>query len=243
MFIASRRVVVAERWLLLSARARLIVRDASNITTPKQPEVTRDAKGHIDIADLLSKPTWSVASLLPPKDASPTTPEISSKQLHHLLRLSALPPPTGPEEEQRMLSTLSSQLHFVNEIQKVETFGVEPLQSLRDETAEGEKEAELGLDALKDALAKEEVRGSGRRGRIRRIKSPPRTDEEKWDVLGTAGKKTGRYFVVEAGPKEVHRSSQVMYAEEYQQARPYNIAPSPTKAFVPSKGKPQLQHN
>ena len=95
---------------------------------------------HVDVEELLSKPTWSVSSLLPPKDPSPESPQISSKQLHHLLRLSALPPPKDEAEEAKMLSTLSSQLHFVKDIQSVDTTGVEPLRSLRDETAEGEKE-------------------------------------------------------------------------------------------------------
>lgn len=96
-----------------------------------------------------------------------------------------------------MLATLSSQLHFVRQIQEIDTTGIEPLQSLRDETKEGESEAELGLDALKEALGKEEVRGKFHR-RIRR-----RTDVgdqgEQWDVLGSATRKVGRYFVVEGG--------------------------------------------
>jgi hypothetical protein len=58
-----------------------------------------------------------------------------------------------------MLATLSSQLHFVKEIQKADTSGIRPLQSLRDETVLGEREAELGLEALKEAMAAEEVRG------------------------------------------------------------------------------------
>ena len=156
-------------------------------------------KDSIDVEALLSRPTWSVSSLLPPKDDSMRTPEISSKQLHHLLRLSALPPPKDAEEEAKMLSTLSSQLHFVKEIQGVDTTGVEPLRSLRDETAAGQKEAELGMDAMKDALAEEEVRGKHHR-RIRRMKNQAlKKQEDDWDVLGTATRKAGRYFVVEGG--------------------------------------------
>ncbi|KAH9815312.1 Glu-tRNAGln amidotransferase C subunit [Teratosphaeria destructans] len=152
----------------------------------------------IDIDQLLSKPTWSISSLLPPSDTRPTdSPSISSKQLHHLLRLSALPPPSSPEEEARMLSTLASQLHFVREIQRVDTAGVEPLTSLRDETPEGEKEAEIGLEQLKDAMDREEVKGKALR-RIRRRRGGGLEKEvEHWDMLGMAGKKSGRYFVVE----------------------------------------------
>jgi Asp-tRNA(Asn)/Glu-tRNA(Gln) amidotransferase C subunit len=96
-----------------------------------------------------------------------------------------------------MLATLSSQLHFVRQIQEVDTTGIEPLRSLRDETAEGEREAELGLDALKEALEKEDVRGKFHK----RIRRRAEMDEkgEQWDVLGTATKKVGRYFVVEGG--------------------------------------------
>ncbi|KAF2169832.1 hypothetical protein M409DRAFT_64831 [Zasmidium cellare ATCC 36951] len=145
-----------------------------------------------------SKPSWSVSSLLPSKESKSQTPEITSKQLHHLLRLSALPPPKDEQEDQKMLSTLSSQLHFVKDIQKVDTTGIEPLRSLRDETAEGEKESELGLDAMKDALAMEEIRGKHHK-RIRRIRSPVKNVEGEWDVMGNASKKVGRYFVVEGG--------------------------------------------
>jgi Asp-tRNA(Asn)/Glu-tRNA(Gln) amidotransferase C subunit len=151
----------------------------------------------VDVEKLLSKPTWSVSSLLPPKDSN-NAQEISSKQLHHLLRLSALPPPKDSEEEEKMLSTLSSQLHFVKEIQKVDITGVEPLQSLRDETPAGEQEAELGLEAMKEALALEEVRGKHHK-RIRRRNDECVEKEDEWDVLGTAEKKVGQFFVVDGG--------------------------------------------
>ena len=99
-----------------------------------------------------------------------------------------------------MLSTLSSQLHFVKEIQKVDTTGVEPLRSLRDETVEGEKAAELGVEAMRDALAKEEVRGKYyKRIRRRRDLDVRKGEDEEWDVLGTAERKVGRFFVIEGG--------------------------------------------
>jgi Asp-tRNA(Asn)/Glu-tRNA(Gln) amidotransferase C subunit len=124
---------------------------------------------------------------------------MSSKQLRHLLKLSALPPPKDDHDEAKMLKTLSSQLHFVKEIQEADTTGVQPLQSLRDETAQGEQDAELGLEALKEALVAEDVRGRFH-PRIRRRRGDPQsTKKDEWNVLGTAGKKTGRYFVVEGG--------------------------------------------
>lgn len=98
-----------------------------------------------------------------------------------------------------MLKTLSSQLHFVKEIQSVDTSGVEPLRSIRDETREAEKEVEITMGDLKEAFAKEER--VGRTGRLRRRKDlPVDTDgAEDWDVLGHASRRVGRYFVVESG--------------------------------------------
>ena len=87
----------------------------------------------------------------------------------------------------------------MRKIQEVDTEGVEPLQSIRDETEEGEKLREIGLRTLKAEFAKEEV--VGKRGRIRTKpglgKIDARHEDEKnWDVLGQAGEKRGRYFVV-----------------------------------------------
>jgi Asp-tRNA(Asn)/Glu-tRNA(Gln) amidotransferase C subunit len=170
-------------------------------TRSPQNEQSNTSDGHVDVDALLSKPTWSVSSLLPPKESSPDSPPISSKQLHHLLRLSALPPPKDEQEEAEMLKTLSSQLHFVKEIQKVDTTGVEPFRSLRDETEAGEKEAELGLDALKEALAQEDVRGKYHK-RIRRRRAASQATAS-WDPLQTAQRKVGRYFVVEGGKEQI----------------------------------------
>ncbi len=157
------------------------------------------SENHVDVEKLLATPTWSVASLLPPQDHVDATTSITPKQLHHLLRLSALPPPKDEREEQEMIQTLASQLHFVKEIQRVDTTGVEPFRSLRDETAEGEKQAELGLDALKDALAREEVRGKHHKRIRRRRERPDRAEKDSWNALDTASRKAGRYFVVDGG--------------------------------------------
>ncbi|KAK8078152.1 hypothetical protein PG996_004322 [Apiospora saccharicola] len=107
-----------------------------------------------DIRSLLSNPTWSVRSLLPqhstgsstaPADTTTKDNEITSKTLHHLLRLSALPPPATPEEEDALLTTLRTQLHFVRSIQGVDTAGVAPLAAIRDETARGRGSRRSGL--------------------------------------------------------------------------------------------------
>ncbi|KAL1305651.1 hypothetical protein AAFC00_007245 [Neodothiora populina] len=165
-------------------------------------------QGPIDVHQLLERPTWSVETLLPPADDEATTgakgdtdlPNITSKQLHHLLRLSALPPPASPEEEAEMLKTLRAQLHFVDEIRKVDTTGVKPLQSLRDETAAGYREEEVGFVDLKDAFEQEEIKGSYHK-KIRRRQDMPEDTEGAavWDVLGLTRKRAGRYFVVEGG--------------------------------------------
>jgi Asp-tRNA(Asn)/Glu-tRNA(Gln) amidotransferase C subunit len=172
--------------------------EARHWLTTTRRYASASSEQHVNVDELLSKPTWSVASLLP-KASDADSNEVSSKQLRHLLKLSALPPPKDDSDEAKMLKTLSSQLHFVKEIQKADTTGVQPLQSLRDETAQGEQEAELGLEALKDALAAEEVRGKFH-PRIRRRRDAAQTvKKDEWNVLGSAGKKTGRYFVVEGG--------------------------------------------
>ncbi|KAL4938938.1 hypothetical protein BDV06DRAFT_214710 [Aspergillus oleicola] len=151
----------------------------------------------VDFESLLAKPTWSVRSLLPDPATKSRSPSVSSAQLRHLLRLSALPQPSSPEEESRMLETLDSQLHFVEEIQKVDATGVEPLQSIRDETPAAVKENTIGLEQLKEALSKERV--VGRNKKIQRINSPrnDRPDGDAWDgnALGYASKTKGKFFV------------------------------------------------
>jgi Asp-tRNA(Asn)/Glu-tRNA(Gln) amidotransferase C subunit len=151
----------------------------------------------VDIDILLSKPTWSVRSLLPDSQTT-STPEVTPKQLHHLLRLSALPQPSSPEEEIKMLQTLSSQLHFVREIQSIDTKDVEPLRSIRDESAEAQNEDEIRLEDLRGALAKEETKGRTRKIRRRTDVKVDANDVENWDVLGQAERKVGNFFVVDS---------------------------------------------
>ena len=98
-----------------------------------------------------------------------------------------------------MIATLESQLHFVRAIQQVDTTGVEPLRSIRDETAAGLQEASITVERLKDALEKEETWGHCRRPRRRRDIPVDTHGSEDWDALGTASQKVGRYFVVKSG--------------------------------------------
>lgn len=84
----------------------------------------------------------------------------------------------------------------------VDTEGVEPLQSIRDETTKGRQEATIGLKELRGALEKEDIKGRSRRPRRRREVVNTKGVED-WDVLGTAGEKVktpgGNYFVVRSG--------------------------------------------
>ncbi|KAL8868092.1 MAG: hypothetical protein Q9174_005222, partial [Haloplaca sp. 1 TL-2023] len=143
------------------------------------------------------EPTWSLEDLFE-KTPQEAEPQVSTKELHHLLRLSALPLPKDEAEEQRMQKELQSQLKFVKAIQNVEVADdVKPLQSIRDETEEGIKEQEYTPETLKGEFAKEEV--VGKRGRIRRRKvaQPANERGEKWDLLSLAPKKVGRYVLVD----------------------------------------------
>ncbi|RAH66585.1 DUF726 domain protein [Aspergillus aculeatinus CBS 121060] len=160
---------------------------------------TSQPQGQDDIDAILAKPTWSVRSLLPDETDKPSIPSVTPEQLRHLLRLSALPQPANEEEERKMLDTLESQIHFVKQIQRVDASGVEPLQSIRDETPEAVKENTIGLEKLKEALSKERV--VGRNKRIQRIESQrnERPDGDIWDgnALAYASKTKGKFFVVD----------------------------------------------
>ena len=150
-----------------------------------------------DISKMLESPSWSTASLLGDRDGA-TEPAITQKQLHHLLRLSALPLPKTNAEEAKMIKDLEAQLKFVQAIQKLDTEGVEPLQCIRDETQQGERESMITVESLREEFDKEVV--LGKRGRIIKRKDLPPVEEEDmgdWDPLAQAPKKVGRYFVVE----------------------------------------------
>ena len=129
------------------------------------------------IRELLETPTWSVASLIRPDKGSPgqdgteteaEEPEVTREKLHHLLRLSALPPPADKGEEDKMLDTLAQQIHFVKEIQQVDTTGVEPLVAIRDETNEAIAEQTIDAHTLAPFFAMEDK--VGKNGTIRRRK-------------------------------------------------------------------------
>jgi Asp-tRNA(Asn)/Glu-tRNA(Gln) amidotransferase C subunit len=117
-----------------------------------------------------SAPTSASPSAPPPPPPPP--PGISRAKLHHLCRLAALPAPQSPAAEARVLRTLAAQLHFVRAIQRVDTAGVEPLRSVRDETAEHAAETELTVESLRAAFDAEEMVGWSRRIVRRRHRRP-----------------------------------------------------------------------
>lgn len=162
---------------------------------------SKNSPPKVDLEALLATPTWSVQSLLPTQDQMKEENPVSSEQLRHLLRLSALPLPSTQEEEKKMLDTLVSQLHFVREMQKVDTTGVEPLRAIRDETAQAEKDQEITLNMLKKDLQQEDVVGTYYK-RIRRkipAATKPARQPEGWDPLSHATRTSGKFFVVDSG--------------------------------------------
>ena len=152
-----------------------------------------------EIEEALNKPSWSVRSLLRSNTQAAIKSTVSQKELHHLLRLSALPMPANEVEESDMIKTLESQLRFVNTIQTVDTTGVKPLQSIRDKTNQGMKKNEITLESMKGDLEKEVVNGRSKRIRNGKIwgKKAGRDEEDHIDPLRLAPRKVGRFVVVE----------------------------------------------
>jgi hypothetical protein len=101
-----------------------------------------------------------------------------------------------------MRRTLSSQLHFVQDIQKVDTEGVEPLRSISDVTSDALREREVTLTDLKEAFEDEEVvefrdRTRWKKRDVREVVDVVQEGVESWDVLRLASRTEGRYYVVD----------------------------------------------
>ena len=159
--------------------------------------IVSSALSENDLAALLEQPSWSVNSLLDVPSRATLQSAISQTQLHHLLRLSALPLPISDEEETKMKTTLTSQLHFVQAIQDVDTTGVQPLQCIRDETTQATVENEINLEVLKEELDKEEVIGPSRRIKGGKAMAVNTQSVQEPDLLAQAPKKVGRYILVD----------------------------------------------
>lgn len=214
---------VARLGLHQQSWSRLIHHPVPQYPRPSRA-VSTDAKNPSDVSQMLGEPSWSVQSLLQSTDDSPLPkPSVTKKQLHHLLRLSALPLPASENEEARMMGDLEAQLRFVQAVQKVDTEGVEPLQSIRDESKAGEKLRMATVQSLRAEFSKEVV--VGKRGRIIKKENLPPVDEESvtesdnraqllkellrmktevdeepvtnWNPLAQAPRRLGQYFVVE----------------------------------------------
>ncbi|UNI20083.1 hypothetical protein JDV02_006209 [Purpureocillium takamizusanense] len=185
---STRRASAATSTAFLSTKSA-----ASAASAPSAPS-SFPSSSSSSVADILSGgPTWSIRTLRGDQPTEPITPS----QLHHLLRLAALPLPKTPAEEASMIATLQGQLQFVRAVQRVDTAGVEPLRAIRDETEEGVREQTIGLKDLQDALDKEQLVGHYRRPK--RVRERVESEAEKWDALATASKKAGKYFVVDSG--------------------------------------------
>ncbi|RTE83412.1 hypothetical protein BHE90_002082 [Fusarium euwallaceae] len=182
----------------LALRRTITTRSIKSTTTRT---LTTNSSAKSTAVSILEKPTWSVRSLLPSSPSSAPAETITPTQLHHLLRLSALPLPPTPADEAAMINTLQNQLQFVRAVQRVDTSGVEPLRAIRDETDAAHGEATIGLADLDKALSSEVLVGHYQRAR--RVRNKVESEAEKWDALSTASRTAGRYFVVESGKKDV----------------------------------------
>ena len=105
----------------------------------------------------------------------------------------------------------------------MDTRGVAPLRSIRDESAEADRENEITVDSLRDAFAKERIVGKHYK-RIRRVVDDAvagagvdgkgeggRQGGEAgvvadWDVLGQTVRRAGNYFVVDRQGRDTAKS-------------------------------------
>lgn len=142
------------------------------------------------LSSLLSTPAWSVRTLLPKTTTASSsetdTTEITPAKLHHLLRLSALPPPSSPAQEAQLLKSLHDHLHFVRAIQSVDTAGVKPLVRIEDEV----DREELSWEDVAGAEERLEKEGVPDRGTV------------QWEPLKQAKRTAGDFFVVQEAKEE-----------------------------------------
>lgn len=103
-----------------------------------------------------------------------------------------------------MLRNLESQLHFVRDIQRVDTTNVAPLRSIRDESKEAQREDTIDLSTLRTALDREKYVGRTRRIRRTRAEKLDKPDGDFWDgdALKTADKTMDGFYVVQTSPED-----------------------------------------
>ena len=96
------------------------------------------------------------------------------------------------------MDDLKRQLEFVKVIQSVDTKGVEPLVAIRDETEEGKKSQEIGLDDPEIMRAFAQEQRVGKRHRIVNVRDNAEERKElEWDPLAQAGRRSGCYIAVD----------------------------------------------
>lgn len=109
-----------------------------------------------------------------------------------------------------MVRTLESQIHFVKEIQKINTTGVEPLVAIRDETTESIEEQTITLETLQPYLDKEQKVGAN--GTIRRQKPAETIRDSGWNPFemgkGKETRRKGKYFFVKKQKERTAAESQ-----------------------------------
>lgn len=194
--------VSATRWLTTPQVRGLFPRSLRYTHTAAQTVISQPLQTD-EIDNFFSAPAWNIRGLFSHCSDVSTSPDfaidVSPAKLHHLLRLSALPPPLAEAEETRMLQDLARQIHVVRQIQLVDEAGIEPLARLEDETVEAKKENQVNLETMKEELNREIWRGRWNR-RVLGKQLPAtgdRRSEGEWDVLRQAQKRIGRFFVVE----------------------------------------------
>jgi hypothetical protein len=103
---------------------------------PVEPPDLSNDEG-VNLEQFIGSPGWRLEDLLPPScgEAVQGEESITSETLNHLLQLSGLPQPKSLEEEEKLLSALHDQLHFVRHVQSVPTETVEPLIRVGNENA------------------------------------------------------------------------------------------------------------
>lgn len=98
-----------------------------------------------------------------------------------------------------MLRTLHTQLHFVRDIQSVDTTGVSPLRAIRDETSAGVLESTVTLEKVQGILGRETKFGHRKRPRRLRDEERERSEEERLVEAATAPRRERGYYLVESG--------------------------------------------
>lgn len=87
----------------------------------------------------------------------------------------------------------------MREIQSVDTTGVEPLRAIRDESVQAEKELEVTVESMSEALGREEHVGK----HVKRVRRRSERDvivedaPTAWRPLDAAKRSVGGYFVVD----------------------------------------------